>query len=69
MLSRHWFDSWKIYVGYEAFIKNDKPTGRKFGRTQLEKINSDIIRPAEDFHFVKEQYLYLLPPIKEDLRP
>lgn len=35
----------------------------------MEKINNDIIRPADDFHYVKEQYQYLLPPIKEDLKP
>lgn len=56
-------------MGYEAFIKSDKPTGRKFGRTILDRINSDIIRPADDFHFIKEEYQHLWPPIKDDLKP
>ncbi|KAM3127054.1 hypothetical protein pb186bvf_020827 [Paramecium bursaria] len=69
LISRHLFDSWLIYIGYEAFIKCDKPTGSKFGRTILDRMNSDIIRPADDFHVIKEQYMHLWPPVKDDLKP
>lgn len=32
ILSKQWFDSWKQYVGYEATIKGEEPSGKKYGR-------------------------------------
>ncbi|CAD8179166.1 unnamed protein product [Paramecium octaurelia] len=68
LLSKTWFETWKLHIGYDAVLKGEQPGGKKYGRQQLGEINKDLIADEEQFHAAPELFKQLDPPLN-DVQP
>ncbi|CAK84647.1 unnamed protein product (macronuclear) [Paramecium tetraurelia] len=68
LLSKAWFETWKLHVGYDAILKGEQPGGKKYGRQQIGEINKDLIADEKLFHATPQIYRQLDPPLN-DVQP
>jgi ubiquitin carboxyl-terminal hydrolase 4/11/15 len=71
VISKSWLEQWKTHVGYDAIMKGEAPSGRKYGRSRPGEINKDIVAAnyKEEYHTAPAGYEVLEFPLKPEMQP